>query len=732
MDSDIEKKARILAEFNRKSDAQFDTLFDDEKKEEKQDDSPKDTMIPDEIIEGGGLPEGEFSGVEKGGLPVAVEKPENSEKLEGLKKELEEARADFARKDYEVTTAMDRLRGFFGKNLKTDSRKITDTEELYSAYKNKSDALLEFQLEDIKKRMADVGDDEMKKAEIDKEIKTLIRYFRVDEASVLAEARTNARAEARKDKSGEKALEWSAKLINEWRKFDWQGKNDFIDKNIENKIARTAFKAALSPKMAISAALFVSGAALPAKIVYRILGAAAAGTGVSLALENFSRKIEEKKSEEFAENLMKSSETSEDKFQDIMDKLKKIDYRESLRIEQNKSTRRIVAGFAVSGALGAWGASKLFGNIEGMKPYDMDIKAYVDRTLKYEISKNPALHDLDNQPPSVLKDAALGKTPDVISGTEEITQKAAEKTAGKAVETIIEIKKGSSLEGGIMKYLDNDPKLIEKYNELNGGKGFSSGQIAHRMALAYAENNPEEFPQGPPSLIHEGAGIKINPETMEIEDISNDDKSGYLREKTGIKPNTPEDVSYLEEKMKEFRSKTGTPVEDRMGTSAENGASADNIANKEFSDVDQASRSRIIEEIQDKADQIKEIEDQPMSRYSDGNPSKYYGDVDRLKGDQKELWDKLLQEDSVPAVASDIKKTIAISNPENWRQVKSLTFDQIRDAKVGDDVKNNIVKVYRTYRTMFGKESVPRAGETVAKWTERLARMFVKAKSEII
>ena len=286
-----------------------------------------------------------------------------------------------------------------------------------------------------------------------------------------------------------------------------------------------------------------------------------------------------------------------------------------------------------------------------------------------------------------------------------------EKTIEKA-ETVLEVQKGSSLEGSFIQHLKGHPELIEKYNELNGGRSFNAGQIAHRMALDYADKYPESFPQGPPSLVHEGTGIRMNLETMEIEDIQSEEKIGYLPENDTDSKIRPEEMKTpsFEENQQEIKA-------------------GDADAEKVF-DTDQGPRNKIIEDIGNKEEEINRIEEQPASRYSHNtnNPLQHADDIEKLKGSQRELWEKLMQEDTASEVARDIKKEIAISNPENCKRVKDLTFDQIRDADVSNDVKNNIAKVYRTYRTVFGKESMPKNEETVAKWTERLARLLIKNK----
>lgn len=348
---------------------------------------------------------------------------------------------------------------------------------------------------------------------------------------------------------------------------------------------------------------------------------------------------------------------------------------------------------------------------EFIQKYGLDRFTIINNLISHPqagISKNPALHDWSKQPPSIFKDMAEGKIADTVPGTEKIT------------ESILEIKRGSSFEGTLIEHLNKHPDLISRYNELNGGRKFNVGQIAHRMALEFANDNPNVHGDGVSGLglVHEGAKITVDPNTMEINEFEDQKGFGQLPEKVmkleiGVDNGSYEKPGAASDIIEEPKTKM-TP-----GMTPEE-------TEKEFSDVDQSSRNKIIEEINDKDTETKKWEEQPASKFPIGM---YEEHLKNLTGEQRRLWEELSKENTVFQTAKDIRKHISIENIENWRKIKDLTFDKIKDSGAGDKV-TVAIKNYQEILKPLGTAGKSRSGETVAKWTERIARLVIRGKNE--
>jgi len=87
---------------------------------------------------------------------------------------------------------------------------------------------------------------------------------------------------------------------------------------------------------------------------------------------------------------------------------------------------------------------------------------------------------------------------------------------------------GDSIESSIRDHFRANPDLIEKYNQLNGGRKFNAGQIAHRMFLEYGNKH---------DLVHAGAQVNMSADGMRIENVTGDEHMGVLSaEKSGLTP----------------------------------------------------------------------------------------------------------------------------------------------------------------------------------------------------
>jgi hypothetical protein len=674
----------------------------------------------------------------RGEASLAPEQPEREEvNLEKMKQEVEEARINFARKDYEVTTAMDRLRGFFGKNLTTDSRKIPDTEEVYKQYKNKTDALLEFQLENIKNRL-EGANNEIEKMEIDKEIKDLILHFHKDEKINLFEARTNARAEAKKDKLGERFFQESAKVINWWRKLPIKYKI-MISAGIfvgGGGLAVPAVMAGFSTASlgVLGTSIFAKSAAGTAFLgAYRAFSGIATGTGIGLGLETRYRRKENKKSEEFAEKLMDESEISTDKFQNIMDKLKGIDYRDSLKIEQDKSLKRLAIGAAAAGIIGSgalsWGMKKFFGWIglgtgtgSGMKPHDIDTKKTAEWLGKDMNESDKYINDLHNPAttgipgtPKNILEINNGEGADLASpnppppGADEVM---GTNVPEEDIKNLL-VEKGSSLE----------KTLINHFRGM-GISAEEAGKKAHLMAREYVGSlNDPNIHEG--NLIHPGAEIKLDPIGNKIIGIEDSQKFGDLPAKNPVSETVYRDIG---------NTNVNTPPAhiEEVGSGKIGNATPASIEeiNKEFSAVetDPAKRAGIIGKLGNAQEEINRWSEQPASKWEAGV---YQNHLGSLIKNRDEVLNMLNAEESfvgkVKLVVGEIRKGFSLGNINNWRSIRGLTVENAQSSSSGE-TKTRITGFLNEAIRAFGNKAQPLRGETLERWTNRMAKAIVESK----
>jgi hypothetical protein len=293
------------------------------------------------------------------GLPGSEK--EKDEKLAMLKMAVDNARKDFAKKDYTANNTWQKLRRFLRiKDAQPDNLKESWE---HTAYKSALNDLLTFRLDDLKSK--NLPPDQLKK-----EMGDLAKYFNLDEKINLYEARTNARKEDMEGSRIEKITSVTSKAINWYRKLNWKYKIAFSGVLFAGGlVAGTAGAAGLI------AAIGTVGAA------NRVLSGAAAGVGTTGLLESLHRKKERKvaakKGEEMLQNfdvnqLESDVEQSQNKFDSVLHKLQgEIDtYHDSLKSEQKSARKRRIAGVGVAAFIGSGAAASLtkwgFRGITGM------------------------------------------------------------------------------------------------------------------------------------------------------------------------------------------------------------------------------------------------------------------------------------------------------------------------------------------------------------------------------
>lgn len=397
-------------------------------------------------------------------------------RIEQLKKELEEARQKYAEADYKVNNNISKMKSFFGKFLKTEPMDVTEVNEAFTTYKNKASELSRSQI-DVIKNNKNLDPETMRK-----ELGDLVKYFNYDEKMNLYESRTKARAEANKNNIAFQALKGSGWLINKYRKLNWKTK-------------------------LIGGAIFgvITGGSLV--MAQRGFGSVVAGVGAMATMEALQRRSENKKSEKETQNMLKGFENSEEQMKRIVSYLEGEinEYEANLKDELKKARTRKFIGLA-AGA-GTFVAGNYIGGflrehlISGLEKVEDVIPENTD-PLAPETAKVSG----ENFP--------AGEAPKSVNmfSPEDITAKP---QANGAAERILEVKKGSSLEGTLTKHL-----------EASGMSREEAGSVAHKMALEYAKNN--NLKDGPYSLIHEGAKLQLTPDGKGIMGIFGDNKIGYL------------------------------------------------------------------------------------------------------------------------------------------------------------------------------------------------------------
>jgi hypothetical protein len=417
---------------------------------------------------------------------ISQEDKRPNERIEQLKKDLEEARKKYAEEEYKVNNNISKIKAFFS-NIKTKPADISEVNEAYTDYKNKASELSRAQIDEIKNRNLDP--EAMKK-----EMGDLIKYFNYGEKMNLYAARTNARAEINKDNVAFKVLEKSGQFINWYRKVDWKKK--------------AVFSLGLG---------FITGGSL--SIGQRALGSAAAGVGAAIGMEAYQRKKAADKSEEKKENILKDFENSQEKMDEVMKQLEaEIDgYEKSLKNELSQARTRKFVGLGT--AAGTFFAGKIVG--EWLSGNTAPLVDYAKSFLGVNSPGSVGGENNFSSENYIKKYNMAGLAEDsnvaAVSGDPQAAAEAGKAATKSVAEKVLEVEEGSSLEGSLIKHLES-----------TGLNHADAGKTAHRMALEYAKNKGLE--NGPYSLIHEGAKLKIGSDGKLIE-ILGDDNLGYLSEK---------------------------------------------------------------------------------------------------------------------------------------------------------------------------------------------------------
>lgn len=253
------------------------------------------------------------------------------EEIEKRRKELDDAvlaaRMNFAKKNYEATNILSRLKNKL--TLRTRPGNLQENHDLYNQYQICLNDRLQFDIEELKSK-------NLPPDEFQKEAEKLAKYYNQDEKSNLYGTHTDARAKIWEEKLG-KAPGWiaekSGKFVNWYRKANWKG------------------------KLAFSIGAGLSGAGL-LMIGQRVLGGAAAGVGIHGALESRYRKKEETRLQGEREEMMKNVEGiegQEQKCEALMQMLQNEvgGFQKDLQRERKGAFRRKLLGGSVAAFIGS-------------------------------------------------------------------------------------------------------------------------------------------------------------------------------------------------------------------------------------------------------------------------------------------------------------------------------------------------------------------------------------------
>ena len=271
---------------------------------------------------------------------------QGDEKLAQLWQAVEDSRNAFARKDYETTNTFAKLKRFFGRSLRTKTEDISDTQCGYEAYREAANNYLDYRIDKLKEQG-------LSQEDLKKEMGDLWTKLNFKEKLNLYEARTNARAQVREGKFGEKALAATSRAINWYRKLDWKYKLAFSGVLMAGGVGAVAMAGAGMAGTGMLAGIVGTG-----KFAQRTMGGASAGMGAVAMQEAVRRKLDQRASEKGGEKLLGDLEQegdAEKMFEILKGRMQsEIDtYKASLEREKRKSFRRKLIGFGIGAAIGS-------------------------------------------------------------------------------------------------------------------------------------------------------------------------------------------------------------------------------------------------------------------------------------------------------------------------------------------------------------------------------------------
>jgi hypothetical protein len=456
----------------------------------------------------------------------------SQERENTLKNQLNQARFNYAMKEFNKKSTISVIGKLLDK-LKLNVADIDTVKDAYEKYKNCVLEYRDFQISEIK-RKAKNGE------ELNQKLAEVVKYFTCDELNNLFNDYTSAKAESIEKKWG-KAPGWivnkGAKFFNWYRKQDWKKK----------------MAAGIALGMA-GGGFAILAARLGLRMVGATAGGIGVANALESRYRKKENEARNARMAEISSEIEFSAAKTE-KVRKFLDE-DIASYEEKLKTEKKERLKRLGIGVAAGASILALGtlAKKIgvfkvlaekIGIIDhaDVQPSesivgdgDMLNEEVLEKLKEQGMAPGgtsvPEAPQFESVPPediiSATPEQPASEVPaEVLSGTtpvpepseeitpvpevgEEVTPVTGEadeavpaaepsETAAEApVEsaevagTVLEIEKGSSVEGTLIKYLENNPDLIDKYNELNGGRQFNAGQIAHRMTLEFVDRAQEK------------------------------------------------------------------------------------------------------------------------------------------------------------------------------------------------------------------------------------------------
>lgn len=459
------------------------------------------------------------------------------ERIEELREEVEECSKEYLEVDLKKNTAFARIRKFFS-SKKEDrdkyehdedaSKQDSDIAYLRAVYDNKLFDLQELLIEDAKERGAS-----------DEELAKLFVEFRRKQKTGLAEKHDEIKAEQKGFLGAFK--KGAEKMTRVYQKIPFSGK--II-------IGATLFSAGASAGGIT--ALAIGGVA----IGWRTFGVLSAGFGAKTLMGGVEKWMAERDIRKEEQALLEfiGGLSEENKYKCIKGNIKDIaikDGENSInRIKNWKLGKNAIAAaagiFIGSGAmfdLAKWG---FHGAEHAITSGNFDVSNVFAPDGAQGGSGG---FDVNNvfSPDGANGDAggfdinnvygADGHAPGVAGGAEGSwdapsagTEQAGAVSPGVPVPEsapgaeILDVKKGSSFEGTIIKFLDEHrEEFLKNHPEL---AKFDDGQIAHRIALDFEDAHPQ-MAGHLPDLVHAGAKLTFDPVTMNVE-INDSHGFGYF------------------------------------------------------------------------------------------------------------------------------------------------------------------------------------------------------------
>lgn len=595
------------------------------------------------------------------------------ERIEQLKAGLEETRKKYVETDYQKNKAYKRLGRFFG-NLfkeKIETTREADSDVAYWKVHYEKE-LFEYKnllLEDAKESGV-----------LGKDLGSLLKEIAVEDNIQLADVHNQVKVEHHEGRWSGFVKKHSMEIVQSYKKMP-----------LYKKVAIGVAFGLLGMGMGTAGAAF-AGVAGSAIAIRRAFMGMVTGTSVAMGLESIAQRKMEGEAEIQEKDLSAKLEGKSE--EEIYNLLKEQIGASNLKEEQklhkmkNKNLRNLAVGVGVGTFIGSGYASELFGK---------------------------AWHKIQdfwqNNPGGILEGTAQYDMPSGdVPGAEHI---------GDALDSpfTLEIPEGSSLEGALMEHLEKHPEIMERYSQLYEGQSFDSGQIAHRMALEWTQNNTD-VPEL--NLVHAGTKIELSPDGMHIESVYDDDNMGYLHHKASA----AESISHEEATTEPEVSADHSPETAQPETPA-GGPEEYSIDQKSALEINQMDG-----DISDLRGQISDIDSQ-ITR--EGIGGEYpAGDFPGRPGRLDELIERkqLLETDAAQSIfkrnekyAKAIFDYIGKDKPENLLQISN-------DVPVRELLENKESRVYKFF-SAIAKDNVknykgninPEKGETLIEWVARLIRL---------